>query len=191
MDIPVSVVKSMVQEQFPEWSELDIRPVANGGIDNRTFHLGDVMAIRLPSHEKYEPQVEKEAKWLPKLALHLSLPITVPVGKGTPTNVYPFAWSINKWVDGDTVTKDNVDLNQFAKDLARFLKEMESIDASVGPRGGAHNLYRGGNLSVYHQETQEALKLLSSEINTEKCTYIWDTALSTQWKKSLYGFMEI
>lgn len=181
MDITVRLVKKLVKEQFPKWSELEITPVAHGGNDNRTFHLGREMAVRLPSNKCYEPQVEKEAKWLPKLAPYLSLPITVPVGKGAPTKDYPFSWSINKWLDGDTVTLDNVDLNQFAKDLAGFLKELASIDANEGPKAGTHNFYRGGDLSVYDQETQDALELLSSEVNVEKCQLIWNTALSTKW----------
>lgn len=183
MDFDVEIVKNLIDTQFPKWADLSIEPVKHGGNDNRTFHLGDKMVVRLPSHKSYEPQVEKEAKWLPKLASHFSIPITVPVGKGKPTEDYPYVWSINKWIDGNSVTRDNVDLNQFAKDLAKFLIELESIDASEGPRAGAHNFYRGGDLSVYNQETQDALESLSSEIDIEKCKHLWNTALSTHWTK--------
>ncbi|KAA0966088.1 aminoglycoside phosphotransferase family protein [Sporosarcina sp. ANT_H38] len=181
MDIDVKLVGELVDTQFPKWANLTIKPVKHGGNDNRTFHLGEEMAVRLPSHKHYEPQVEKEAKWLPKLAPHLSLPITVPMGKGKPTKDYPYVWSINKWIDGDTVTQDNVDLNQFAWDLAKFLKELESIDASEGPRSGAHNFYRGGDLSVYDSETQEALDKLEGKINVKKCKMIWEQALLSKW----------
>ena len=60
MDIHVGLVKRLIREQFPEWSELEIIPVKKGGNDNRTFHLGDDMSVRLPSAEQYVPQVEKE-----------------------------------------------------------------------------------------------------------------------------------
>lgn len=183
MDIDVKCVRKLVDTQFPKWANLTINPVKHSGNDNRTFHLGEEMAVRLPSHQRYEPQIEKEAKWLPKLAPHLALPITTPVGKGEPTEEYPYVWSINKWIDGDTATQDHVDLYQFAKDLAEFLKELESIDASEGPRAGAHNFHRGGDLSVYHQETLDALHFLVSEIHVNKCKQIWDTALLTQWTK--------
>nr|WP_245640461.1 hypothetical protein [Neobacillus massiliamazoniensis] len=43
------------------------------------------MTVRLPSGKSYEPQVQKEAKWLPILAKNLALPITEPVAKGHPT----------------------------------------------------------------------------------------------------------
>jgi aminoglycoside phosphotransferase (APT) family kinase protein len=132
VDIDVITVKKLIDTQFPKWADLTIKPVKHGGNDNRTFHLGDEMLVRLPSHKAYEPQVEKEAKWLPRLASHFSIPITVPVGKGEPTEDYPFVWSVNRWIDGECVKRDKVDLNEFAKDLANFLLEFQSIDASEG-----------------------------------------------------------
>ncbi len=85
MIININLVSSLINEQFPEWSHLSITPVKNGGNDNRTFHLGDHMSVRLPSAEGYAPQVEKEQKWLPILAEKLSLPISVPIAKGHPS----------------------------------------------------------------------------------------------------------
>lgn len=88
---------------------------------------------------------------------------------------------MDRWIDGESVTRDNVDLNEFAKDLAKFLIEFQSIDASEGPVAGAHNFYRGGDLLVYNEETQGALTTLSPEIDIDKCRHLWDTALSTSW----------
>lgn len=172
MDIDIKLVREMIEIQFPKWANLTIKPVKHGGNDNRTFRLGEEMAIRMPSNKAYEPQVEKEAKWLPKISPLLTLPITVPLGKGKPTKDYPYVWSINKWMDGNTVTQNNVELNQFARDLADFLKELQSIEASGGPRGAAHNFYRGSDLSVYNQETLDAVQLLSSKIDVDKCMAI-------------------
>jgi aminoglycoside phosphotransferase (APT) family kinase protein len=60
-----NLIIRLIDEQFPVWS-LDITPVKNGGNDNKTFHLGDYMSVRLPSSEHYVPQVKKEQKWLQK-----------------------------------------------------------------------------------------------------------------------------
>ncbi|PRT31804.1 aminoglycoside phosphotransferase family protein [Bacillus wiedmannii] len=143
--IPTALVKRLIEEQFPEWAHLEVRPVKFSGHDNRTFHLGDEMSVRLPSDAAYAPQVEKENKWLPILSKELSLLISTPVAKGNPSESYPWPWSINKWIEGETVTKQNIrDLNEFAADLGAFLVELQSIDASNGPIAGAHNFYRGG-----------------------------------------------
>lgn len=183
MDITVDLAKKLIFEQFPQWSHLEIKPVKNSGHDNRTFHLGDDLTIRLPSGKKYEPQIQKEAKWLPVLAQHLSLPITAPVAKGKPTPEYPLAWSINRWLVGETVTHTNVDLQKFAIELARFLKELEAINAENGPQAGAHNFYRGGDLAVYIEEFEQALTQLPAGPQRNHYQDIWTTALATKWEK--------
>ncbi|WP_347552956.1 aminoglycoside phosphotransferase family protein (plasmid) [Pseudalkalibacillus hwajinpoensis] len=182
MEINVDLVRSLINEQFPEWSELDITPVRNGGNDNRTFHLGDYMSVRLPSSEHYVPQVEKEQKWLPKLAKELSLPITTPIAKGYPSQEYPFPWSINKWLKGETLTSKNIlDVNQFARDLGAFLIEFQSVDASGGPFAGKHNFYRGGDLAVYDQETRDAINANTDTLNTSLLDETWELSLSSKF----------
>lgn len=183
MDITIDLAKKLIFEQFPQWSHLEIKPVKNSGHDNRTFHLGDDLTIRLPSGKEYEPQIQKEAKWLPVLAQHLSLPITAPVAKGKPTPEYPLAWSINRWLVGETVTHTNVDLQKFAIELARFLKELEAINAENGPQAGAHNFYRGGDLAVYIEEFEQALTQLPAGPQRNHYQDIWTTALATKWEK--------
>ncbi|CRH20648.1 aminoglycoside phosphotransferase family protein [Carnobacterium maltaromaticum] len=183
MDITVDLAKKLIFKQFPQWSHLEIKPVKNSGHDNRTFHLGDDLTIRLPSGKEYEPQIQKEAKWLPVLAQPLSLPITAPVAKGKPTPEYPLAWSINRWLVGETVTHTNVDLQKFAIELARFLKELEAINAENGPQAGAHNFYRGGDLAVYIEEFEQALTQLPAGPQRNHYQDIWTTALATKWEK--------
>ena len=53
-------VRRLVGGQFPQWAGLPVRPVANGGWDNRTFHLGTGMSVRLPSAAEYALAVDKE-----------------------------------------------------------------------------------------------------------------------------------
>lgn len=184
MDINQGLVQKLIQEQFPEWGNLPIHPVQYSGHDNRTYHLGDEMAVRLPSHPAYEPQVQKEAKWLPFLAQHLSLPITEPLFKGHPSPLFPLEWSVNKWVNGTALIHSDVDKQIIARELASFLTELYSIDANEGPPAGAHNFYRGGSLSVYHEETQAAIRKLKNEIDVGACQTIWERARSSHWNKT-------
>ncbi|WP_340139736.1 phosphotransferase [Paenibacillus popilliae] len=91
---------------------------------------------------------------------------------------------MNKWVNGEMVNHDNVNLNQFAKDLATFLKEFQLIDCTGGPIGGTHNFFRGGDLAVYHDETQSALMELSNVVDVKTCIEIWNKAMNTKWTKA-------
>ncbi|UHA73368.1 aminoglycoside phosphotransferase family protein [Paenibacillus sp. 481] len=184
MEINKDLVSRLIQGQFPQWSELPVSPVEKSGHDNRTFHLGSEMSIRLPSKECYVPQVEKELFWLPKLKPHLTLPISVPLEKGEPAEGYPWSWTINKWIEGETVSHENVlSLNQLAIDLAHFLKELQAIDSSDGPIAGVHNFYRGGSLSIYDEETKCALNHLQPLLETDKFQTVWDVALQSKWTK--------
>jgi len=63
-----TLVCRLVATQFPQWKNLPVQPVAKSGWDNRTFHLGQHMLVRLPSAAEYALQVEKEQRWLPRLA---------------------------------------------------------------------------------------------------------------------------
>lgn len=178
------LVQKLIKNQFPEYASLSICQVEKSGHDNRTFRLGDKMTVRLPSGKDYILQVEKESFWLPRLKQYLSLQIPAPLAKGWPTADYPFPWSINRWIEGNEANYDNVDdLNKFATDLAGFLKELQTIDVSNGPIAGKHNFYRGGDLSVYHKQTQTALKKLKSFLPTDKLNDIWSLALESKFYK--------
>ncbi|WP_409276247.1 aminoglycoside phosphotransferase family protein [Neobacillus sp. SCS-31] len=184
MKIDTGLVAKLIAEQFPEWAHLEIKPVKVSGNDNRTFHLGNGMSVRLPSGPGYVLQVEKEQKWLPILAKKLSLPIPTPVAKGKTNDDYPFPWSIYKWLDGETVTRENiVDLNEFAADLGGFLIELQSIDASSGPLAGAHNFYRGAHLSVYDHETRNAIQSNRDVFDETVLTGLWNLALESKWER--------
>ena len=63
----LSLVHRLIVTQFSEWADLPIKPVKCGGWDNRTFHLGDYMTVRLPSAARYANQVKTEHCWLQKL----------------------------------------------------------------------------------------------------------------------------
>jgi aminoglycoside phosphotransferase (APT) family kinase protein len=51
--IDADLVRRLVDAQFPQWRDLPVSPVEFGGWDNRTFHLGDEMMVRLPSAAHY------------------------------------------------------------------------------------------------------------------------------------------
>lgn len=157
-NISLSLVKELIEKQFPQWAHLPVRPVSASGWDNRTFHLGDDMSIRLPSAERYTQQAHIEQKWLPKLAPCLSYPIPEPLAMGKPSKNYPWNWSIYRWIDGDTAdVLCEEDLQKFAIDSAKFLNELQKINTTGGPLAGPHNFYRGASLSVYDEETRVVL----------------------------------
>ena len=61
---------------------------------------------------------------------------------GKPCDMYPWHWSVYRWIPGDVLT-DVAKINklELAKDLAVFLKSSESIDTAGGPVSDKHNFY--------------------------------------------------
>jgi aminoglycoside phosphotransferase (APT) family kinase protein len=181
-EIDVALVRRLVATQFPQWADLPIKAVQFGGWDNKTFHLGEDISVRLPSAPGYAAQVEKEHRWLPRLAPLLPLPIPLPLAMGVPGNGYPSHWSIYQWLEGEIATLDSItDLVQFATALAQFLTALQRIDSTGGPPAGPHSFYRGGSLTVYDAETRQAIAALDGQVDTDAATEVWEAALNATW----------
>jgi aminoglycoside phosphotransferase (APT) family kinase protein len=184
IEINDGLVRQLVNDQFPQWCDLEIKPVATQGWDNRTFHLGSDMTVRLPSSESYAPQAEKEQDWIPILSSMLPFQVPVLLAKGKPSEVFPYKWGIYKWLDGENLELESInDISKLAKDLAHFLNELQKIDTSNAPLAGQHCFYRGAPLSVYDTETKRAIQNLSDTINAKLAIEIWDKAVMTKWER--------
>jgi aminoglycoside phosphotransferase (APT) family kinase protein len=183
--INTELVRHLVATQFPQWKDLAIRPVTNDGWDNRTFHLGEHMLVRMPSAERYAGQVEKEHLWLPRLAPMLPLPIPVPLAMGEPADGYPWNWSIYRWIEGESAFFARINnMEQFAMSLAQFLSTLERIDSAGGPLPGLQNFYRGGDLAIYDAEARQAIAALKHKIDANAATEVWQAALAATWHGS-------
>ncbi len=183
--IDSTLAGSLIATQFPLWKNLSIRPVKHGGWDNKTFHLGMDMTIRMPTTREYALQVEKEQKWLPKLAPFLPLSIPQPVAIGEPGHGYPWKWSIYRWIEGDIASvATTTNSNNFASTLAQFLIALQQIDTTNGPLPGEHNFFRGGKVATYDTEVRRALIALKDNIDVNTAIDVWETALLTSWQKT-------
>jgi aminoglycoside phosphotransferase (APT) family kinase protein len=183
------LARRLVASQFPQWAGLPVRRVELDGVDNRTFRLGRQLTLRLPAGDWYALQVEKEQRWLPRLAPQLPLPIPAPVAKGEPGEGYPYAWSVYRWLDGEPASERSIgDLTAFASALAAFLVALARIDAGDGPPPGPHNFYRGGPLSTYADETLRAIDALGDEIPGDAAKRVWDDAMARSWRRDPVWF---
>src|SRR5258706_14142127 len=179
-----TLVRRMVAAKFPQWADLPVRSAEVGGRDNKTFRLGEHMIVRLPSAGDYSAQLEKEHRWLPKLAPLLPLPIPTPLAMGEPGSGYPWRWSIYRRIEGDTAAPERIaDLSDLAASLAQFLIALQRLDPTDGPPPGPHNFWRGGSLATYDPETRQAIALRKRKVNTEAATDVWGRALRTTWNR--------
>ena len=181
--IDAALVRRLLVDQFPQWSELPLRPVAVDGWDNRTYRLGDELSVRLPTGEGYVAGVAKEARWLPFLAPYLPVPVPTVVASGTPGPLFPRPWSVRRWVEGATASAatvgDDEAMVRFALDLTDFLRALRGVPADGGPLAGEHSFHRGGDLGVYDEEARKAFALFDPDL-ASGALEVFETALTTR-----------
>ncbi|WP_035480992.1 aminoglycoside phosphotransferase family protein [Aliagarivorans marinus] len=182
MLIDVALVKKLIRSQFPQWRDEVIAPVESSGWDNRTFHLGKELLVRLPSADDYISQVEKEQEWLPIIAEQVTLPIPTPVAKGRSDELFPRPWSVYRWLDGETLINNyDGDLTTIARDLASFLNSLDLVSIKGAPAAGKHNFFRGCSLKHYEDDVQKSLVILGGIVDEAAIRSIWEAATTHEW----------
>ena len=178
VETDVSLVRRLLAAQFPHWADLPIAPVESAGTDNAIYRLGDEMAVRLPRIHWATGQVDKEQRWLPRLAPLLPVAIPVPLGRGEPADGYPWSWSVYGWLKGENPIVGRIaDPHLLATDLAAFVAALRRIDLPDGPPAG-----RGLPLARRDADTRTAIEALHGVVDTDAVTTVWDAALSTpEW----------
>ena len=142
----VGVARRLIHDQFPEWRQLPIRPVASEGTVNALFRIGNDFAARFPllgeDAEKTRAWLEEEASAARELAGASPVPTPAPVAIGTPGHGYPLPWSVQTWLSGTVASvADPATSRPFARDLADFIAALRTMDArgrrfSGSGRGG-------------------------------------------------------
>jgi len=176
-DIDEALVRRLIAAQFPHWSPLPIELVASSGTDNAMFRLGDELAVRLPRRQGATEQIEKEHRWLPRLA-PLPLEIPAPIALGQPSDDYPWRWSVYEWLIGESaITADIDDERAAAIAIAGFITALQRIDPTGGPEPGSHNFGRGVPLAKRDRYVRAALASLERELDAALVAAAWERAL--------------
>jgi aminoglycoside phosphotransferase (APT) family kinase protein len=179
--ITPEVARCLVAQQFPQWADLPLRPVDVDGWDNNSFRLGDSLLVRLPSADRYTPQVDKEQRWLPFLRTRLPVPIPEPVGRGRAGCGYSRPWSVMRWLAGVPLSGLHIDEVALADDLAAFLQALRAIDATGGPVAGPQSFHRGADLAAYDDDVNQSLDTLDAVLDAGSARAIWARARRSHW----------
>ncbi|MFN8484522.1 MAG: aminoglycoside phosphotransferase family protein [Anaerolineae bacterium] len=184
VDTDEALVRRLLQSQFPHWAELPIAAVESAGTDNALYRLGGDMVVRLPRIHWAAGQVEKEGRWLPRLAPRLPLAVPLPLALGTPGAGYPWHWSVCRWLEGENATAATLaDPRRAAADLAQFITALQRVDADGGPPPGPHNSERGVPLAMRDDATRAAISALRGAIDTDAAAAAWGAALhAPEWR---------
>ena len=100
--IDETLVRGLLRAQAPDAAARPLTRAASGW-DCETWRLGDDLAVRLPRRAAAAPLLVNEHAVLPVIAELLrpsGIGIPAPVARGTPTEDYPWRWSVVPWFDG-------------------------------------------------------------------------------------------
>jgi aminoglycoside phosphotransferase (APT) family kinase protein len=175
IEINIEIIKTLIEEQFPQYKNLPINEFDTTGTVNSIFKLGNNYYIRLPLTEMYKDSILTEYKILPYLSKKLTIKIPHPIHLGIPNNLYPFHWGIYNWIDGDCYDNNKItNFQEIISGLANFIKELHSVELFEGaPKAGRKPLL---DLNIM---TMDALNNSKDEIDCKKAIKIWDSLLNT------------
>lgn len=172
IDIDSALVRRLLIEQFPHLAERPLTLVRSTGTVNAIYRLGDDLSLRLPRVAEWADSLDREWRWLPKIAPHISLAIPKPVARGKPAEKYPYPWAIYGWLEGVSHQDDFIsDERQLAHDLVNFILELRSVDMQGAPRGGRALLVQLDTV------TRSAIESLHGVIDAEAVLDVWMSAL--------------
>ncbi|TNH30660.1 aminoglycoside phosphotransferase family protein [Micromonospora orduensis] len=173
--IDVPLVRRLLAAYFPQWAELPIQLVDAAGRDNAIFRLGTELSVRLPRRELGARHIANECRWLPMLAPHLPLPVPMPLGRGAPSEGYPWCWTVTRWLPGEvSALEPGLDEIQVADQLTRFITALHTVDPVDGP---ASEL-RGVPLFQRDPGVRVAITALQGDWDPEAVTAVWESALA-------------
>lgn len=148
IDVTQTMVRRLVDDQFPEWRGLPVRQVASNGTVNAIWRLGDDLALRFPLRSAdavaVHTELASEARAARELAAVSPVPTPRPIAIGAPGRGYAMPWAVQTWLPGTIATIDDpAGSVTFARDLAELISCLRAADIGGRRFTGAG---RGGNL---------------------------------------------
>ncbi|MER5223544.1 aminoglycoside phosphotransferase family protein [Streptomyces flaveus] len=177
--IDATLVRRLVDTQFPQWAGLSLQLLDPAGSDHVIHRLGEELSVRLPRHAGAIGQARKESEWLPRLAPHLPLAVPVPVAVGEPDFGYPWPWAVSRWLDGEVATVEALaDSYEAAVELAGFLTALQRFSPEEIPAEGAREDLTARPLVARDRATRAAIAEVDGAFDTAAMTELWDAAIS-------------
>jgi aminoglycoside phosphotransferase (APT) family kinase protein len=172
VDISAALVRQLLLQQAPAWADQSLTLVDSAGTDHVLYRLGTDAVVRMPRIGWADDQAAREATWLPVIAPYV--PVTLPQALflGAPTSVYPWHWSIYRWLPGvDALSAQHMDDRAAADTLAAIVAGLRRVPTTGGSQRGS----RGGTLQARDDDTRAALNRLAplGLVDTRRATQLW------------------
>jgi aminoglycoside phosphotransferase (APT) family kinase protein len=130
--IDISLVETLINQQFPQYKNLTIKKVKTQGHDNTTFHLGQNFIASFPNAASYGETIENQYRLLGKIQSYISIELSQTIEIGKASRLFPYPWSIKTYIKGKSsnLTLESIDREKFAVSIGTVLHQFKSIHFS-------------------------------------------------------------
>ncbi|GGV63866.1 putative phosphotransferase [Streptomyces longisporoflavus] len=177
LTVTPETVRTLVEQQFPEWRSLPVKSVASQGTVNAIFRIGDRLAARFPLEsadpESTRRRLESEAQAARELAGRTRFPTPEPVALGEPGAGFPLGWSVQTWLPGVVAAHEDPGQSPaFARDLADLIGDLRAIDTQGRTFAGTG---RGGDLQSHDAWMETCFRHSEQLLDVPQLRRIWAT----------------
>ncbi len=178
IDIDERLVTALLAQQVPTLAELPVAIVGNGW-DNTIARVGGAWMVRLPRRAASAPLIESEQRWLPLLAPALPLAVPVPWFAGRPSDLFPWAWSVCRWLPGQpAAAAPPTDLAEAARALSAFVAALHV----PAPADAPLNEFRGVALQRRAAAVEQRAGTLAGVLDGPVVRSVWaDLSATPVW----------
>jgi aminoglycoside phosphotransferase (APT) family kinase protein len=173
VEMSKQLVQELVRSQHPDLIHYEIREMSPG-FDNTIWRLGEELLVRLPRRQAAVRLIENEQRWLPELAARLPLSVPTPIRVGRPSELFPWPWTISKWIAGTPGNEvESGVLRGAAFPLGNFFRALHRDAPTDAPR----NDFRSVPLRSHEANFGGRLEEVGDAVSRDDVSRVWQSAL--------------
>src|SRR3954447_26857985 len=162
IDVDEDLVHRLLATVSSSYDALPLRRFEASGSTNALFRLGDALLVRVPRQPGGTETIEKEQRWLPYVAPHLSVEVPEILAVGDPGFGYPEKWSVVRFLAGDPPVvpeRGGPPRHRLAAELAAVVRALGELPVpEEATRDPALAWYRGRPLASMDHAMREFLR---------------------------------
>jgi aminoglycoside phosphotransferase (APT) family kinase protein len=174
--IDTRIARELIDDQFPQWRNLAVRPLESTGTVHAIFRIGEELCARFPLQiadvDETRQILEREANAARALAKVTPIPTPLPVELGRPGSGYPLPWSVQTYLVGSVASElDPSGSTRFAQDLARFIAAIQTADTAGAQFQGDG---RGGDLLAHDAWVEDCFSRSEHLLDIGPLRLLWN-----------------
>ena len=189
ISIDEALVRRLVDDQFPQFRDLDLERLGASGSSNALFRLGGDRLVRLPRQPGGGASVLKEVRWTPVVTDGWSVDVPEVVCIGEPTDTFGEHWAISSWLEGEHPSAWQMGERRsdaraaLARDLADVVLSLRATPvSSAAAKDPALRWYRGRPLAEYDRYFAKTVRtcreLPGLDVDLDALATAWQEALA-------------